>query len=133
MATFVRASLDRPAYTLPGFYFTSAEVFAREQERIFARQWICAGRSADVPAAGDYRLIEVAGENLILLRDQNGQLRAYYNVCRHRGRDSVPRRMASSARVLSARTTLGRTGSMVRWQRPVICKMHPIFGVKTGL
>ncbi|MCX7861001.1 MAG: aromatic ring-hydroxylating dioxygenase subunit alpha [Chloroflexus sp.] len=85
MATFVRASIDRPAYTLPGFYFTSAEVFAREQERIFARQWVCVARSADVPAAGDYRLIEVAGENLILLRDYTGKLHAHYNVCRHRG------------------------------------------------
>ncbi|WP_298821320.1 aromatic ring-hydroxylating oxygenase subunit alpha [Chloroflexus sp.] len=85
MTTFKRASIDRPAYTLPGQYFTSAEIFAREQEQIFARQWICVGRSADVPSAGDYRLVEIAGESLILLRDHNQRLCAYYNVCRHRG------------------------------------------------
>ncbi|MBO9312408.1 MAG: aromatic ring-hydroxylating dioxygenase subunit alpha [Chloroflexus sp.] len=85
MTTFVRASIDRPAYTLPGHYFTSSEVFAREQERIFATQWICVGRSAEVPNAGCYRLIEVANESLILVRDHDGQLYAHYNVCRHRG------------------------------------------------
>lgn len=85
MPTFVRASIDRPAYTLPGVWFTSPDVFAREQERIFATQWVCVGRSADIPEAGSYCLIEVAGESLILLRDHDGQIYAHYNVCRHRG------------------------------------------------
>ncbi len=85
MATYVRASLDRPAYTLPGAFFTSPDVFAREQEQIFARNWVCMGRSADVAQPGDYCLIDVAGENLILLRDHAGRLHAHYNVCRHRG------------------------------------------------
>lgn len=85
MTAFVRASIDRPAYTLPGVWFTSPDVFAREQERIFATQWVCVGRSADIPEAGSYCLIEVAGESLILLRDHDGQIYAHYNVCRHRG------------------------------------------------
>ncbi|MGB9737636.1 aromatic ring-hydroxylating oxygenase subunit alpha [Chloroflexus sp.] len=85
MTTFVRASLDRPAYTLPGYYFSSTDIFIREQDRIFARTWVCVGRSEDVATAGAYRLIEVAGESLILLRDQTGQLHAHCNVCRHRG------------------------------------------------
>ncbi|MGQ9613454.1 aromatic ring-hydroxylating oxygenase subunit alpha [Chloroflexus sp.] len=85
MPTFVRASIDRPAYTLPKVWFTSPDVFTREQEQIFATQWVCVGRSADIPEAGSYCLIEVAGESLILLRDHDGQIYAHYNVCRHRG------------------------------------------------
>ncbi|MEJ5346175.1 MAG: aromatic ring-hydroxylating dioxygenase subunit alpha [Chloroflexus sp.] len=80
MTTFVRASIDRPAYTLPRVWFTSPDVFAREQERIFATQWMCVGRSADIPEAGSYCLIEVAGESLILLRNHDGQIYAHYNV-----------------------------------------------------
>ena len=79
--------LSERATTLPGRYYTSAEVFAREQERIFGRRWICIGRAADVPAPGDYVVARVAGESLIVVRgkDTDRRARAFYNVCRHRG------------------------------------------------
>ena len=79
------ASYQQGARTLPGRCYTDAAVFAEEGERIFARQWICVGREASLPSRGDYLLAEVAGESIIVLRDQQGALRAYYNVCRHRG------------------------------------------------
>ncbi|HYX80877.1 MAG TPA: aromatic ring-hydroxylating dioxygenase subunit alpha, partial [Gemmatimonadales bacterium] len=78
-------SYRQGARTLPGRYYTSAEVFAEEHERVFARQWICIGRDASLAAPGDYQLVDIAGESLIVLRDQSGERRAYYNVCRHRG------------------------------------------------
>jgi Rieske 2Fe-2S family protein len=71
--------------TLPGEYFTSPAILAEELDRIFTRQWVCAGREEQVAGRGDYVLVEVAGESLILLRDQNNEVRAFYNVCRHRG------------------------------------------------
>lgn len=79
--------LSERATTLPGRYYTSAEVFAREQERIFGRRWICIGRASDVPAPGDYVVARVAGESLIVVRgkDADRRARAFYNVCRHRG------------------------------------------------
>lgn len=48
MTTFVQtsASFKQGAQTMPGEYYTSPEIFAREQERIFARSWICVGRSS---------------------------------------------------------------------------------------
>src|SRR5712692_166283 len=73
------------ARTLPGRYYTAPEVFAEERERIFRRNWICVGRDAALADAGDYRLVEIAGESIIVLRDQSGERHAYYNVCRHRG------------------------------------------------
>ena len=87
MATFVRTtqSYTPGARTLPREYYTSPEVFAEEQERIVGRSWWCAGRSDQVAEPGDYVLHEVGGESLIVLRDRGGELRAFFNVCRHRG------------------------------------------------
>src|SRR5215469_15979727 len=71
--------------SLPSSYYTSPGIFRREQELIFAQEWFCAGREEELPAAGDYRLLEVAGESVLLVRTKHGDLRAHYNVCRHRG------------------------------------------------
>jgi Rieske 2Fe-2S family protein len=73
------------AKTLAGEYYTSRDVYAAEAERIFRRSWLCVARESEIAAPGDYLLVELDGENLILLRDQNGKARCYYNVCRHRG------------------------------------------------
>src|SRR5260370_720347 len=78
-------SYRQGARTLPGRYYNDSEVFAGEQERIFGRHWICVGRDATLAAPGDYFVAQVGGESIILLRDQSGERRAYYNVCRHRG------------------------------------------------
>lgn len=83
--SFVRASIPRPVHTLPGRYYTSPENYAVEQERIFAGRWACVGRSEDVANPGDYMLVELAGESLIVVRDRAGKIHAHYNVCRHRG------------------------------------------------
>ena len=70
---------------LPQRYFVSPEIFAEEQERIFAKQWLCVGHQSQVANPGDYFVQEVIGESLIILRDQKGSVRGFYNVCRHRG------------------------------------------------
>src|SRR5438874_12826852 len=73
------------AKTLPRQYFVSPEVFAREQEKIFSRQWVCVGHQSEVAKAGDYFVREVAGESLIIVRDKRGEIHGFFNVCRHRG------------------------------------------------
>ena len=73
------------ARTLPQRYFISPEIFAGEQRKIFAREWICVGHQSQIARAGDYFVQGVAGESLIILRDKGGEIRAFYNVCRHRG------------------------------------------------
>jgi glycine betaine catabolism A len=73
------------ARTLPGRYYKSRELFAEEQEKIFARRWLCVGREEQLANPGDYFLQPVGTESIIVLRDRAGTLRAYYNVCRHRG------------------------------------------------
>jgi phenylpropionate dioxygenase-like ring-hydroxylating dioxygenase large terminal subunit len=73
------------ARTLPQRYFVSPEVLAEEQEKIFSRHWMLAGHQSQIARAGDYFVQEVAGESLIIVRDQTLEVRAFYNVCRHRG------------------------------------------------
>jgi glycine betaine catabolism A len=73
------------ARTLPRRYYLAPEVFAEEAEKIFARRWLCVGREDRIAGPGDYFLQQVGNESIIVLRDQAGTVRAYYNVCRHRG------------------------------------------------
>ena len=73
------------ARTLPQEFYTSEAILAEERERIFARTWNCVGRASRLARPGDYFLREIAGESIIVLRDRGGTLRAFFNVCRHRG------------------------------------------------
>jgi Rieske 2Fe-2S family protein len=73
------------ARTLPQQYFIRPEIFAAEQAKIFGRQWVLAGHQSEIAQAGDFLVATVAGESLIVLRDQRLTVRAFYNVCRHRG------------------------------------------------
>ncbi|MGC8488678.1 MAG: aromatic ring-hydroxylating oxygenase subunit alpha [Clostridia bacterium] len=74
----------RVAETLPSAWYTDPAYLSREQQRVFGTSWQLAARAADVAAPGQYVTVEVADEPLIVVRDQNGVLRAFYNVCRHR-------------------------------------------------
>ncbi|MGB6605669.1 MAG: Rieske 2Fe-2S domain-containing protein, partial [Steroidobacteraceae bacterium] len=71
--------------TLPSDWYTSERVFAVEKERIFSHEWLCVARAEELARPGDSRVLEVAGESVLLLRNREGRLRAFYNVCRHRG------------------------------------------------
>src|SRR5467141_1752451 len=73
------------AKTLPQRYFVSPEIFAQEQETIFARQWVLVGHQSQIAKAGDYVVQDVIGESLIVIRDKNEKVRGFFNVCRHRG------------------------------------------------
>jgi Rieske 2Fe-2S family protein len=87
MTTFrgTTATYQQGARTLPREYYTSETLPAEERERIFARSWNCIGRASRLAQPGDYFLRDVAGESIIVLRDRSGTLRAFFNVCRHRG------------------------------------------------
>ncbi|MBA2564289.1 MAG: aromatic ring-hydroxylating dioxygenase subunit alpha [Gemmatimonadetes bacterium] len=78
-------SYRQGASTLPGQYYTSPEIFAQECERIFRRHWLCVGREAQIVTPGAYFVASVAGESVIVLRDEQHVARAFYNICRHRG------------------------------------------------
>jgi Rieske 2Fe-2S family protein len=70
--------------TLPARYYTDRGWFDAEMERIFAGMWISAGRLEDVAARGAYVRLDVAGASVLLVGD-GAEVRAFFNVCRHRG------------------------------------------------
>jgi Rieske 2Fe-2S family protein len=71
--------------TLAGACYRDPEIFRLEADRIFARTWYCLGRSEVVDAPRRYLATDVAGRPIVVLRDGGGVLRAFHNVCRHRG------------------------------------------------
>ncbi len=76
--TAERAVLDKTRYTNPA-------VREREWEKIWSRCWLFAGLVSDIPGAGDYFLYELGPESVVVLRDEDGNVGAFYNVCQHRG------------------------------------------------
>ena len=83
----IRASDAAGSYyrSLPREYYVSEAIFELEYSRIFTRQWLLVGHSCQIPAPGDYFTVEIAGENIIIVRGEGGAIHALYNVCRHRG------------------------------------------------
>lgn len=73
------------AVTLIPDAYTSEEFFAIEQEKVFATSWVPVGCTSQLKEPGDVIVTSVAGQSIIITRDQGGHLQAFYNVCRHRG------------------------------------------------
>ena len=71
--------------TLPARYYTDPAHFRAELDRFYFNRWVCAGRADSIPHPGDYFLRHIAGESIVVTRDTAGEIRAFYNVCRHRG------------------------------------------------
>jgi choline monooxygenase len=71
--------------TLPFAWYSDEEHLRRERSRIFARSWQYGGRSALVAEPGSYLTTDAGGVPMLVTRDHDGELRAFLNVCRHRG------------------------------------------------
>jgi Rieske 2Fe-2S family protein len=71
--------------TPPGSFYTNERLFRRELEAFFHSGWMNLGREEQVAGAGDFFTREIGGESVIVVRGTDGQVRAFYNICRHRG------------------------------------------------
>jgi phenylpropionate dioxygenase-like ring-hydroxylating dioxygenase large terminal subunit len=80
-----RSTLPATAFTLPARYYTDPALFERERERFYRARWVGVGRLTEMPRRGDYVTREVAGDSVIVVRTDGDQVRAFHNVCRHRG------------------------------------------------
>ncbi|NCW16871.1 MAG: aromatic ring-hydroxylating dioxygenase subunit alpha, partial [Rhodobacteraceae bacterium] len=72
------------ATAMPKDMYVSADIYQLERERLFHREWICAGRSDEIPNAGDYMSFDLCDQPLILVRGAGGDIHAMSNICRHR-------------------------------------------------
>jgi phenylpropionate dioxygenase-like ring-hydroxylating dioxygenase large terminal subunit len=72
-------------YSLPQDFYTSEAVFKADMDQVISQKWILAGHVSRVPNKGDYFLFKIGGEQIIIIRENADSVRAFFNVCRHRG------------------------------------------------
>ncbi len=72
------------ATAMPREIYLSEDILALEQEKIFNKEWLCAGRVDDVANAGDYVSYHIGDQPIMIIRGKDGVIRAFANVCRHR-------------------------------------------------
>jgi phenylpropionate dioxygenase-like ring-hydroxylating dioxygenase large terminal subunit len=100
----------RKATLLPARAYHDESIHAWETEHIFLRDWIAVARAEEVPEPGSFVLCDALGENVIVVRGRDDVIRAFYNVCRHRG-TAVEERECGTAVRFNAPTTPGSTTS----------------------
>lgn len=72
-------------HTIPGDRYHSTDFFKKEWEHVWRKTWLLLGRATDMPEPGDYQMEEVGPESILMVRQQDGSIKAFYNVCQHRG------------------------------------------------
>jgi Rieske 2Fe-2S family protein len=91
MQRYDRAAIERliaarrPNHGLPAELYTAADVYAADMELIYARHWLFVASEAEIPEAGDYVTVQIGNNPIFVVRDDDERVRAYHNVCRHRG------------------------------------------------
>jgi carnitine monooxygenase subunit len=78
------APADTDGLSLPAWIYRDGEFFEREQQAIFRNSWQLVCHLSDVPHPGDFHTFEFYGESVLVLRAEDGAVRAFHNVCRHR-------------------------------------------------
>jgi choline monooxygenase len=73
--------------TLPSRYYHDAQIYLQEQRSIFHKNWCYVGHVSQFSAPGDYRVERVADQCIFLVSDQSSDIRAFFNVCQHRGHE----------------------------------------------
>lgn len=76
---------QKPGYALDQRFYTDPSIYELEIERIIARNWIMVGHQSEFPESGDFKVVNIANESAIVVRGSDGELKAFANVCRHRG------------------------------------------------
>ena len=72
-------------YSLESAFYASQEVYDLDMKAIFGQYWLFVATEAEIPEAGDYVTVEIGTHSLIIVRDDDEEVRALRNVCRHRG------------------------------------------------
>lgn len=75
----------RDGHTLPQPFYTDNDLFEFDLRAVFHRLWIFAGLEAELRQPGDWLTLDIAATSVVVLRDRDGSVRAFLNICRHRG------------------------------------------------
>jgi choline monooxygenase len=99
LATFDPSLPLARARTLPGTFYTSPEIAEAERRAIFGESWQCVGRLDQVTSPGQYLTFDLGGEPIVVVRGDDGVLRAFSNVCRHRAARVMPEACGHATRL----------------------------------
>lgn len=88
---------------LPAPWYTSEEMYNLERRAIFSRRWLFMTHSSRFQDAGDWLRYNVAGYDLIIIRDRQGNINAFHNVCRHRAYPVIEKEKQGTAAILACR------------------------------
>src|SRR3984957_16713912 len=97
-----RIRSHRAGHALERNFYTDPAIFERDMERMLLRHWFCAGHLSSIPRPGDYLVVDLGSESVIIVRTTQSEVRALLNVCRHRGSRLLAGR---SGKAQSARLT----------------------------
>ncbi len=75
----------QPGYSLPRPFYHDSDLYALEMRTIWRRGWLFAGFTCQIPLPGDFLTLTLDGDSILILRDDDGAVRAFHNVCTHRG------------------------------------------------
>jgi Rieske 2Fe-2S family protein len=75
----------QPGFSMPSEFYNDPLVYRADVERIWQRGWLFVGHTCQIPNPGDYFTFEIGDDSLIVVRDDNGEINTFHNVCRHRG------------------------------------------------
>jgi Rieske 2Fe-2S family protein len=101
---------------LPPAAYTSAAVFGWEREHFFGGGWTCAGHASRLPAAGDQLAVQTGAGSTVVVRGEDGVIRAFANTCRHRGHELLP---CGGDAAASAQKTSGTVNA-----KAIVCPYH---------
>ncbi len=79
------ATATRVGYSFDQEFYASDAVFKADMDQVIGRKWILAGHASKIPNKGDYFLFKIGAEQIIVIRENAESVRAFFNVCRHRG------------------------------------------------
>ena len=75
------------SYTIASRFYLDADIYEQEKEAIFYRNWWYAGHQSQLAEPGCYLTVQILEQSIIVIRNKSGDLKAYYNVCQHRGHE----------------------------------------------
>ncbi|KAL4958485.1 Rieske [2Fe-2S] iron-sulfur domain-containing protein [Aspergillus filifer] len=94
---------QQPIRALPASWYTSPEMYELERRAIFSRRWLFMTHSSRVKEAGDWIRTELAGFDILIIRDRQGNVNAFHNICRHRAYPVVEKEGCGNAKILACR------------------------------
>ena len=97
---------------LEGYRYTSKEFFESEWKNMWTRVWLLLGRESELPEPGDWQMEPIGQEEILMVRQTDGRVKAFYNVCQHRGNPLVEEEKRPSPTV---RLQISQLGIYAGW------------------